>query len=807
MRVMLLISIICIMSLVRTGESAATPDAFTANATITFTKDILQRGHYNGIFTYVKTTNFVGRMLAIYNDGGWIFTDISLFQKASSSYPNDTNTLYRLYKDGCKASELKVGSGVMPPEDLSGTNTNNFVVSYTGSPPTEIVYKVPVANTTVTLTAHRDPLYTTLAQFVPSVCPTRLCSLKLDVMFILDHSLSMTTKVEKGKNGRTRFDMAVSFVTQMVSSFEVSEEKTHAGLTAFGHLAGVVANFTSDAQYFMNRLGTLKADGLRTCAACGMVIASEAMRDSPLRTGVPKVMILVTDGEPNNHCNVFPTSCTTSLYGCNISVTTQARDYAISSSVMGSSTVILGIASTIDFGTQVEAYMDSLTHDGGVPGLTVVYTPTELTPAVVADLKTKLSMSLCDQFGDLVYPICKLSTNEESYGLCCPDSTPNFCPICDSILGGDYCQPLQQCTEATKFGCAWQPKVCTNPDACTIAACNPANGECGGTPRDCEAENPSISHCLNLTCNPQNYFSPCETVPIDCGAQNTNSCLANWTCVDTGSSYTCEFGQDICGECTPTGDVPFCMEIDLENSNTTYPDCTFAYKNKTYTSSNKCLNITCDHATGIVSYIPFTGCSEFGKCAYCLPSSGQCALANETDVTGKDCGANNCYDAGCDERTGGCISSFKCGDTNDPYCSIGYCLNVTAGCEDPKTRYCTVPEVLGSCYLATCMPTKGGCYYYSDGHSLNSCGLCEPNDDNCPKVVPSSTIAAIAAGVVAAIIVAIVAFLVASSLATKKIYDALKTAKEAQTDAANENKLYENAATGGSNPAFSGNSA
>jgi len=226
-----------------------------------------------------------------------------------------------------------------------------------------------------------------------------------------------------------------------------------------------------------------------------------------------------------------------------------------------------------------------------------------------------------------------------------------------------------------------------------------------------------------------------------------------------------------------------------------------------WTSSNKCLNVTCDPNTGNAVWTQYTGCSAYGKCSYCDTTTGYCKIANKTDVKGMDCGTNACYDGSCDGRNGNCIQEFMCGDPNDPYCTVGYCLNVTAGCEDPKTRYCTVPEVLGSCYLATCMPTKGGCYYYSDGHSLNSCGLCEPNDDNCPKVVPSSTIAAIAAGVVAAIIVAIVAFLVASSLATKKIYDALKTAKEAQTDAANENKLYENAATGGSNPAFSGNSA
>jgi hypothetical protein len=61
----------------------------------------------------------------------------------------------------------------------------------------------------------------------------------------------------------------------------------------------------------------------------------------------------------------------------------------------------------------------------------------------------------------------------------------------------------------------------------------------------------------------------------------------------------------------------------------------------------------------------------------------------------------------------------------------------------------------------------------------------------CPIPTIAIAAAAIAASVIAAVIVAVIVFLLLSSFASKKLYDAIKSAKESEMTSATESGLYQ----------------
>jgi len=163
------------------------------------------------------------------------------------------------------------------------------------------------------------------------------------------------------------------------------------------------------------------------------------------------------------------------------------------------------------------------------------------------------------------------------------------------------------------------------------------------------------------------------------------------------------------------------------------------------------------------------GVSKCQRCAddlLCMPGSSECWV--------------NCTKI--DTETN-CKASLSC-----TWCGSGLCTDKTVGTNDyPECPACNTYTDEKSCH-----------------QSIHSCSWCKNachTRAECLAPVVAAAVS-IGAGVIAAIAIGAAVFVGISIFSSKKVYDAIMSAREANMSAASSNTLYEAADTGGDNPLF-----
>jgi hypothetical protein len=230
----------------------------------------------------------------------------------------------------------------------------------------------------------------------------------------------------------------------------------------------------------------------------------------------------------------------------------------------------------------------------------------------------------------------------------------------------------------------------------------------------------------------------------------------------------------------------------------------------------------------------------------CVDSSSKCDLKCKDIKDGNYC-FNNCIWCGsqCVEKNVGCPSCSSYNTTEATYnpnndtCITSFEFNAEGvskcqRCADdllciPATDECWVnctkidTETLCKSHLACTWCGNGLCTDKTDGNDYPECPACNTYTDesSCHKSIRACSwcnnachtrseclapvVAAavtIGAGIIAAIAVGAAVFVGISIFSSKKVYDAIMSAREANMNAASSNSLYEAADTGGDNPLF-----
>jgi hypothetical protein len=221
-------------------------------------------------------------------------------------------------------------------------------------------------------------------------------------------------------------------------------------------------------------------------------------------------------------------------------------------------------------------------------------------------------------------------------------STPHFtlplpattCRIVVTVSDGKV--PAGQGTEGILYLPATVPSVlCAGVTCLSGQACNPVNGQCGGT---------CIPACVGKSCGPDGCGLTCGTcsgaTPV-CDA--TGQCVA--ACTPSCSGTTC--GPDGCGgtcSCPPT--APVCNASGQCVATSCTPSCS---------------GTTCGS----------DGCGGTCKCSdatqTCDTTTGQCVAACTPSCSGTTCGPD------------GCGGTCSCSSTT-PFCDAsGQCLPASSG--------------------------------------------------------------------------------------------------------------------------------
>jgi len=239
-----------------------------------------------------------------------------------------------------------------------------------------------------------------------------------------------------------------------------------------------------------------------------------------------------------------------------------------------------------------------------------------------------------------------------------------------------------------------------------------------------------------------------------------------------------------------------------------------------------CENNVCNPATGTCQQTPIN-CNDNNACTTdgCDVNTGLCTH------TLVNCTSDFCHHDGCDITTGcfhipfnstdcndgsvctidscnpaiGCVHTpIVCNDNNN--CTTNNCSFLT-GCFYPVLNCANIPRIakfIGTCYEALCSNAEGGCYLSQlPGTTIDSCGVCNGNNECVIVPLPSNVPYVIGGALLAVIIIGSVIFGVAlAAFGGKKGYD-IWLKRRNNMSGASTNPLYNDNGLSGTNPMYS----
>ena len=137
------------------------------------------------------------------------------------------------------------------------------------------------------------------------MCILLVCQANLDLLFLLDESGSVT---------HTNHELALQFMESVVSFYDISTNGTRVAMVSFSSGANVEFNFDdySTLQELQRAIRGIHYSGGYTFTALALDLATELFNDSsssgarPVSAGIPRVVVLITDGRSNRYSITQP---------------------------------------------------------------------------------------------------------------------------------------------------------------------------------------------------------------------------------------------------------------------------------------------------------------------------------------------------------------------------------------------------------------------------------------------------------------------------------------------------------------------
>jgi len=556
------------------------------------------------------------------------------------------------------------------------------------------------------------------------------CGNQMDIVILVDESGSITGNYIPPAAATGEWALMRNFVIGFTNLFTIDTNKVNMGLVQFGTGArDILPTIISDQAEFRNTV-----QGLTKCRGtdCGVWVTEQStytgtgfinsvllLKDNAgvraLRANVPKVVIIVTDGDdtqPNNPFQWNGRSWSNTL--------TDSNSWLSYVKAEGVKIIAVGVGSGID-----QQFLDSIA-------------------SVAADGVTKLSYLAAS------FDFVSQTTTIQNLGtlVCTASGSSNPCPGCAGICACGVCTCPDSCddnnvctigvcnsTVNSKGGCFQQQISCDDKDACTIDSCDPVGG-CSNTPvvpaTYCDDKDPcTIDTCVSTI--------GCVNTPMDC--TNSNSCLIGSVCsggvCQPPTTNICKDNNACTKDCSGATNCVFtpidctggnkCILPDCDPTATTGPN---GCKNLTRScdDGNACSNDTCNPMTGC-SNSPIS-CDDGNACTddTCNPNSG--CVNTYFNVTARCFKGDICANYTCD-KTLGCVSTplvcpppafnnnpcivsicdpfqgcipgpYICNVSKgqDPNCFVNYCNSNSTGpsdmCSQKELDSCLIAAIVGS---------------------------------------------------------------------------------------------------------------
>lgn len=705
--------------------------------------------HYN---------NVTGTIVLLY--GQPIVKSEQMFFNANRGYTNVNNQFnHGVGECGCSSKSIRSGMPYLQPEwnGFTKTTGSNGCDTYTPKNPSTTLLTTLSAKSSgevcgFTLT---DGRVFTVTSFTTTTPPTYTrpdsctCSQKMDIEIMMDHSGSISQSEMNGMK---------TFVKSFVAMLDVSPTDTNVGMSWFHRDVGNYFDVSGSATSVNNAITAWVNSFCSTCdvpqgtaISSGLRYAANRLAASP-RTGVPKMLVLITDGAMNRMWGgVYDKGAANPYVGCKEWDTSCEPD--LRASVAYAKALIPGVTFiTVGVGAPNKESVVCVTNNCpiNVNHLLIATDNIEKNLLFVSDFAT-----LASQANNLMALVCDDTPDPCDSGCCgtcvCGTCTPpDYCvnsdPCVNNTLQGTCCvsktanpcadQPCQvsKCTKGAPVGqhCSYSALPCPADDTCFTWSCNTTTNKCQSklTP----ACTPPPPPPPPPPSPPPPTFVPVPVAPpvAPPPPPPEPECFTDEHCDDKNFCTTekCVF--------TPNNDTTIC---DFQPT-----DCG---------TSDMCTSWKCDIEEGCVSE----------QIAFCDDN-------------------NNCTIDSCDPVKGCVHEDVVCPD--ESACAVGAC--------DPFIGCMIVPR--------DCPNTDNCTFAYCDNETLNEQGEYEGNcKEESLDCFPVGLAAGLSAGIIAAIILA--AALLALALLGGGTYAAVSAMGAGPGAGTITNPIYEGAGSSAGNPLFS----
>ena len=573
-----------------------------------------------------------------------------------------------------------------------------------------------------------------------NTCVTE-CFGQLDVVVVMDESSSI--------NADTEWPIAVQFLEAVVAQFDIQEEGVHLGIVTFSTVARIITPLSSNQGELLADIAAIDQSSQNTNIGAGIELGTQLLEGG--RSGVPSIMIVVTDGRPTEG---DPTPEQALVEQVTIAHDSGLTVYAVAPSDDNNPSNLEIIANPSDLVSEAQDF------DMFVEELNTV-----IQRVCPAD-EGSLCDSACGPNGICACGACTCYYPFESdEGICnfCPNTADSFCNgrgvVTDDCLGcecddcGNYASQSDDCV------CDCSGLVCYNGGtADSECACSCPDFSCsnGGTP--------SSEDC-SCTCPPPFAFDP---VTGDCGICaesdegqcdtgnglgffDTNACACACPALDCTNGGEVEEDECAC-DCPP----PFAFDVDTlscsacvdgddgscNNNGGGFSETTCGCECNYFDCGNGDLNenCLCDCHSGY----GVDGSDNQGSCTVCTGGESQCQFRGLPED-------GNCNDCVCTEScaNGGAISSNDCDCACvDPWEPNRSDNDDCTQCARDDDSYCHgMGTVDDDCFGCVCDPADFDCYNGApresgDDSNADRCkcecssidcvnGVVDPDHDDC----------------------------------------------------------------------------
>jgi len=356
-------------------------------------------------------------------------------------------------------------------------------------------------------------------------CPVQQCGKKIDFVFVLDESGSITP---------SSFSYMKDFAKNVATSYTYGAQGAAVGIVMFASSARVVINLNQDETSVTNAINSIQQLGGNTCIGCGIQTGYN-MYVNYGRSQAQKVMLFMTDGQNNRQTSTFN------------QVLSTAKNYGITIFAIGvgndvDHTEIHTIASSVP-GIQTEFYSPSYADLNNIVNQLVIVTCVDIpgNPCGAGCLgycscgKVCICPSSCDDGNPCTDDNCNAASN----GAGCTYSS-------HTCNDGNACT-VDSCNPAIPGGCTTSPLDCSTPDKCLTPSCDASVG-CQYKSVSCDDNDVCTSDTCDSNAGCQHATIPCDKcknpVPVVCTHKPcfTSSCApSNGTCQDV--PYNCDDGN------------------------------------------------------------------------------------------------------------------------------------------------------------------------------------------------------------------------------------------------------------------------